>query len=157
MTDKPRVIVIGSGPSGATAALTLLERGVAVTLLESGRKFPSGLIVRAFGRNLFRRWASEDEGYAYVASGDPDTQWRSALLPGGLSNYWTGAVPRFAPEDFFEGARLHERYRWPISYADLAAYYTYAERLLDVVGERRAVRQVSTPEELVQERQLPGG
>jgi choline dehydrogenase-like flavoprotein len=157
MSDTPRVVVIGSGPSGATAALTLLERGIPVTMLESGQVFPSGLVVRAFGRNLFRKWAPDDEGYAFVASGDPDTEWQNALLPGGLSNYWTGAVPRFAPEDFYEGERLHERYRWPLSYADLAAYYTRAERLLGVVGERRAIAQVSPSEVLVHERHLPHG
>jgi len=54
------------------------------------------------------------------------------LAPGGLSSYWTGAVPRFAPEDFEEGARLHERYRWPLTYGDLVPYYERAERLLQV-------------------------
>lgn len=155
MIDNQRAIVIGSGPSGATAALMLLERGIPVTMLESGQAFPAGLIVRAFGRNLFRKWAPDDAGYDYVASGDPATEWQSALAPGGLSNYWTGAVPRFTPEDFSEGERLHERYRWPISYADLVPYYARAERLVGVVGERRAIPQLSTPEEFVHERQLP--
>jgi len=155
MNDNLRAIVIGSGPTGATAALMLLERGIPVTLLESGQAFEAGLVVRALGRNLFRKWATNHERYQYVATGDPDTEWLSALTPGGLSNYWTGAVPRFAPEDFFEGERLHERYRWPVSYAELAPYYTHAERLLGVVGERRAIPQLSTPEALVQERQLP--
>src|SRR6266700_2176961 len=146
MTDDCRAIVIGSGPSGAVAALTLLERGIPVTLLESGQAFPAGLIVRAFGRNLFRKWAPNSgqypltvpaaDRYAYVASGNPDTLWQNALMPGGLSNYWTGAVPRFAPEDFSEGARLHERYCWPVSYDDLAPFYSQAELLLGVVGER---------------------
>src|SRR6266581_3613112 len=155
MTDDCRAIVIGSGPSGAIAALTLLERGIPVTMLESGQAFPAGLVVRAFGRNLFRKWAPDSEGYAFVASGDPDTEWQSALSPGGLSNYWTGAVPRFAPEDFYEGERLHERYRWPVAYADVAPYYSQAERLLGVVGERRTIPQVSPSDVLVQERHLP--
>jgi choline dehydrogenase-like flavoprotein len=51
-----------------------------------------------------------------------------------LSNQWTGAVPRFSPVDFFEGERLHERYRWPLSYGDLAPYYAEAERVLDVTA-----------------------
>jgi choline dehydrogenase-like flavoprotein len=155
MTDDRRAVVIGSGPSGASAALMLLQRGIPVTMLESGRAFQPGLVVRAFGRNLFRKWTTNDDQYAYVASGDPDTAWCNTLTPGGLSNYWTGAVPRFAPDDFFEGSRLHERYRWPISYAELAPYYTLAERLLGVVGERRAVPQLSAPEALIHERRLP--
>src|ERR1051326_6533663 len=146
MAARRHVVVIGSGPSGATAALALLERNVGVTMLESGQTFRAGLVIRALGRNLFRKWAPPQEAYAFTVSGDPNTQWLSALTPGGLSNYWTGAVPRFAPEDFLEGERRHERYRWPLGYADLAPYYTYAEQLLDVVGERRSVPQVSSPE-----------
>ncbi|HEX8966526.1 MAG TPA: GMC family oxidoreductase [Chloroflexota bacterium] len=155
MTDQHRVLVVGSGPSGATAALKLLEQGIPVTLLEAGLQFAGGLVVRAFGRNLFRKWAGAEPRYSYVAAADPATQWHSALTPGGLSNYWTGAVPRFAPDDFFEGARLHERYRWPLAYADLAPYYTYAERLLGVVGEQRGVPQLPHAEALVQQRRLP--
>jgi choline dehydrogenase-like flavoprotein len=156
MINPRRAVVIGSGPAGATAAATLLSRGIPVTLLESGLAFEHGLVVRAFGRNLFRRWASaEPDDYEYAASGDPTTEWHAALSPGGLSNLWTGAVPRFAPEDFFEGERLHERFRWPLSYSELAPYYTYAERLLGVVGERREVPQLQAPEALLQERRLP--
>jgi choline dehydrogenase-like flavoprotein len=155
MTNPRRVVVIGSGPSGATAALTLLERGVPVTLLESGTSFPAGLVVRAFGRNLYRKWGSRGDRYEFVRSGDPVTEWRNDLTPGGLSNFWTGAVPRFAPEDFYEGERLHQRYRWPVTYADMAPYYTYAEKLLGVVGERRPVPQLPPAEALVQTRRLP--
>jgi choline dehydrogenase-like flavoprotein len=124
-------------------------------MLESGQTYPGGLIIRAFGRNLYRKWATVEDRYAYALSGDPETEWHNSLTPGGLSNQWTGAVPRFAPEDFREGERLHERYRWPLSYAELAPYYTYAERLLGVVGERRSIPQLPAPEAIVQERHLP--
>jgi choline dehydrogenase-like flavoprotein len=154
--DSRRVVVIGSGPAGATAAHALVERGIPVTLLESGASFPNGRLVRAFSRNLYRKWPRPAEQYAHVASDDPEASALTALVPGGLSNYWTGAVPRFAPEDFFEGERLHERYRWPVGYDDLAQYYAYAERLLGVVGERRQVLQVSRPEVLVHARELGG-
>jgi choline dehydrogenase-like flavoprotein len=134
LSDTDRVIVIGSGPSGAAAAMTLVRRGIPVMLLESGAARPGGLVVRASGRNVFRVGARPSPSNSFVASGDSGTQWHNALTPGGLSNYWTGAVPRFAPEDFVEGERLHHRYRWPLSYADLAPYYGQMERLLRVVG-----------------------
>lgn len=97
--DGRRVVVIGSGPAGATAATALIERGIPVTLLESGLRMPPGLLLRAMGRNVYRRRPGipEDGHERHTSSGDPATQWYNALVPGGLSNYWTGAVPRFAP------------------------------------------------------------
>jgi len=146
MTGERRVLVIGSGPAAAAAALTLLEHHVPVIMLESGLPIDHGLVVRALGRNLYRRWPTIQPGYDFTVSGDQSTRWLSALAPGGLSNLWTGAVPRFAPDDFREGQRLHERYRWPITYEDLAPYYTRMERLLGVVGERRGFPQLPAPE-----------
>lgn len=58
---------------------------------------------------------------------DPNTEWTSSLSLGGLTNYWTGAVPRFAPEDFTEGSGIDERFEWPIRYEDLAPFYDLVE------------------------------
>ena len=143
--DDRRVIVIGSGPSGAIAALTLIEQGIPVTMLESGQTLPGGLLVRAMGKNLYWRRPEVDGLGRHVASADPDARWHHALVPGGMSNHWAGAVPRFAPEDFTEGARLHERYRWPVSYADLAPYYTRVERLLGITANLRDVPNLPAP------------
>jgi choline dehydrogenase-like flavoprotein len=115
------------------AARELVRRRVPVTMLEAGTAEPGGLLVRAAGRNLYRRGAAiPSPPEEFVASGDPATTWVSNLSPGGLSNQWTGAVPRFAPEDFLEGERLHERYRWPLDYEDLAPYYSEVEKVLRV-------------------------
>jgi choline dehydrogenase-like flavoprotein len=106
-------------------------------MLESGAIEPGGLLVRAAGRNLFRRGVPISTSEEFVATGDPDTAWHFNLAPGGLSNQWTGAVPRFSPDDFVEGGRLDERYIWPISYADLQPYYSSVERLLDITASRQ--------------------
>ncbi|MBV9171204.1 MAG: FAD-dependent monooxygenase, partial [Chloroflexi bacterium] len=82
MDADRRVVVVGSGPAGATAALVLLERGIPVTMLESGVSAPTGRLLRAFGRNLYRQWAPPAEAYQYVPSGDPDTRALTALVPG---------------------------------------------------------------------------
>jgi choline dehydrogenase-like flavoprotein len=105
-------------------------------MLESGFRPPAGFMIRAAGRNLYRRYAETgvENGTKHVATGDPHTEWWSNHSPGGLSNQWTGAVPRFAPEDFTEGERLHEKYRWPVGYNDLAPYYDRVERLMDITA-----------------------
>ena len=63
---------------------------------------------------------------------------------GGLSNQWTGAVPRFCAEDFTAGEQVHEKYRWPVTYSDLAAYYEIAERTMEITADP-AMSQVCRP------------
>ena len=91
-------------------------------MLDAGLRAPRGLIVRAAGNTMCRRmgWAEYSTDRHDPASAD-DVDWYSSLSLGGLSNYWTAAVPRFAPDDFTDGARLDERYRWPVTYDDLVA------------------------------------
>jgi choline dehydrogenase-like flavoprotein len=142
MPDQRQVVVIGSGPAGAAAARELSQNGIAVTMLEAGSGFPNGLLVRSGGKNLYRRVPPLREEGRHSVSGDPRTQCYVKYAPGGLSNNWTGAVPRFSPEDFTEGERLHERFRWPISYSDLVPYYEKIEKALDITGDPRDVPQL---------------
>ena len=134
MDDEP-IVVIGSGPCGAMAAATLVDRGLEVLLLDAGQRAPRGLIVKAAGNTLIRRmgWAEYSTDRQDPAT-DPGIDWVSSLSLGGLSNYWTAAVPRFAAQDFTDGARLDERYRWPVGYDDLSPYYERAERALTVTA-----------------------
>ena len=104
MNDSRRVIIIGSGPTGAMTALQLSRQGIPVTMLESGPRFTGGLLLRMMGKTILRRQPGLKNGDGHVSSGDPRTSWYYYLSPGGMSNQWTGAVPRFAPEDFCEGA-----------------------------------------------------
>jgi choline dehydrogenase-like flavoprotein len=61
-----------------------------------------------------------------------------------MSSHWTGAVPRFALEDFSEGERLHERHRWPVTYEELRPYYERAERLPTVAAATKDVPNLPT-------------
>jgi choline dehydrogenase-like flavoprotein len=142
MPDESQVVVIGSGPAGASAARELSRNGIKVTMLESGSDFQHGLLLRLGGKNLLRRMPSLGEEAGHSVSGDPRTLNYAKLAPGGLSNNWTGAVLRFAPEDFTEGTRLHERFRWPIRYADLAPFYESVERYIGITAEPRNVPQL---------------
>jgi choline dehydrogenase-like flavoprotein len=142
MPDTRQVVVIGSGPAGAAAARQLLQDGIRVTMLESGTGFQDGLLVRLGGKNLFRRTPLLGEEAGHLVSGDPQTVCYVKHALGGLSNNWTGAVPRFAPEDFTEGGRLHERYVWPVTYADLAPWYERIERAMPITADERDVPQM---------------
>jgi choline dehydrogenase-like flavoprotein len=142
MPDERQVVVIGSGPAGATAARELSQNGIPVTMLEAGTGFQNGLLVRLAGKNLFRLTPRLHQEAGHTVSGDPRTLYWAKFALGGLSNNWTGAVPRFAPEDFTEGERLHERFRWPITYADLAPYYEKVEPSLQITADPRDVPQM---------------
>jgi choline dehydrogenase-like flavoprotein len=126
------VVVIGAGPCAAVAARELVTAGLDVTMLDAGRGAPRGVLVRVAGRTVLR-WTQG--GYLMTdrqrSSGSPAT-WISSLSLGGLSNFWTGVVPRFAPEDFTEGASIDERFAWPIGYDDLVEFYALVERDLTI-------------------------
>ena len=142
MGEDRRVVIIGSGPTGAIAAQELIKKGIPVTMLESGTDLQPGLLLRVSGRNYYRRVPAMENGKRHIATADPKTDWYVNLAPGGLSNQWTGAVPRFAPEDFTEGERLHERYRWPVTYSELAPYYESVERRMGITADTRDVPQL---------------
>jgi choline dehydrogenase-like flavoprotein len=141
MSDSPNVVVIGSGPTGAMASYALIKKGIPVTLLESGIEAPRGWLIRVNGRNIFRfkHYYGFESSEEHTFTGDPESRWIYNLSPGGLSNNWTGAVPRFMPEDFYVGERLDDRYRWPVTYADLAPYYEMVEGLISITGYSKDV------------------
>jgi choline dehydrogenase-like flavoprotein len=134
-SDDDRVVVIGSGPTGAVAAARLVERGARVTMLDAGTRAPRGLLVKVGGNTLFRTVSGTEFVTDRLSPSSADeVDWYSSLSLGGLSNYWTAAVPRYAPTDFDEGAKIDERFEWPLSYDDLEPEYDEIERLLEVTA-----------------------
>jgi choline dehydrogenase-like flavoprotein len=135
VSEDNRVVVIGSGPPGATAALLLARAGIDVLLLEAGSEADAlGLTLRVNGLTLgkLKRELHEREGV--VRTADPRALVYEALAPGGLSNHWSCAVPRFAPEDFADAERGGIEQTWPVSYAELAPSYEQVEPLLHIAG-----------------------
>ena len=111
-------------------------------MLDAGLRAPSGVVVRAAGNTLYRRMGWKYYSTDRLGPGTPpDVDWVSSLSLGGLSNFWTAAVPRFAPEDFTEGGRLDERYVWPIAYEELVPFYELAEGMLQVTAGERDTRR----------------
>jgi choline dehydrogenase-like flavoprotein len=139
MADDRRVVVVGSGPAGAMAAHELVRKGIPVTLLETGDDIQHGALLRIGGRNFYRRLPPMRQAAGFVVTGDPNTNLDYTYALGGLSNQWTGAVPRFCAEDFTAGERVHEKYRWPVTYDELAPYYEIAERTMRVTADPRNI------------------
>src|SRR5262245_2881182 len=135
MVDDRRVVVIGSGPAGAMAAHVLVRKGIAVTLLESGEDIQRGTLIRLAGRNLYRNLPAMSKVTGLIVTGDPETNLEYNYALGGLSNQWTGAVPRFCAEDFTAGEQLHEKFRWPVTYDELAPFYEIAERTMEITAD----------------------
>ncbi|MGE0769495.1 MAG: GMC oxidoreductase [Hyphomicrobiaceae bacterium] len=134
-----RVIIIGSGPAGAMAAHELVRAGISTVMLESGTELPKGILLRLNGRNLFRRMPELDRDLTVVDKGNQDAGFYTHYALGGMTNQWTGAVPRFCPRDFTEGERLHEKYVWPVTYDELEPYYGIAEREMRITANPKDV------------------
>jgi choline dehydrogenase-like flavoprotein len=145
-TADNRVVVIGSGPPGAAAALFLARAGLQVLLLEAGQKRGArGLTFRVQGVTLAKRKGTLRQREGVRRTGDPNAQLFEELAPGGLSNHWSCAVPRFSEEDFADAARGGADQTWPVGYTELAPWYDQVEPLLHIAGPRESTTQLPAP------------
>ena len=134
VTDHYDVLVIGSGPGGATTAARVAETGKRVLLLERGDVLPrerDNWDSRAvFGDTKY----TADETF-YDAR---DRPFRPELhyYVGGNSKVYGAALLRLLPADFGE-VRHPDGVApaWPLGYDDMEPYYVRAEHLFWVHGE----------------------
>src|SRR5450631_3751323 len=137
MNIAERVVVIGTGPAGAAAAVFLSRGGAEPLVLEAGSGSAAlGLTARVRGLTVAKFRAKLNRRDDLTMIGDPTATLFEELAPGGLSNHWACAVPRFSREDFADAERAGEEHRWPIGYEDLAPWYDRVEPLLHVAGSR---------------------
>ncbi len=136
MSESQRIVVIGSGPAGAAAAhFASRIPDVEVVVLEAGSvEQDLGFTLRMRGFTLAKRRPPLRSRSDLTLTGDPNTVIFEELAPGGLSNHWSCAVPRFSDDDFLDAARGGEEYAWPVGYADLAPWYDAVEPLLQIAG-----------------------
>ena len=129
------VLIIGSGPGGASAAQRLAVTGKRILLLERGDYLPRSR-ANWDAKTVFVDGAYQAPETWYTAQG-------KSIHPGlhyyvgGNSKVYGAALLRLRERDFEE--IRHEgglSPAWPLKYADFEPYYAQAERLFHVHGER---------------------
>jgi choline dehydrogenase-like flavoprotein len=129
------VIIIGSGAGGGTLAYALAPTGKRILLLERGDFVPrekdnwdSKAVVQMSKYNTKETWKDKEGKELH-----PHTNY----YVGGNTKFYGAALFRMRQEDFGE-VRHHGGISpaWPISYDDMEPYYTKAEHLYQVRGNR---------------------
>ena len=156
-------IVIGSGISGGWAAKELCEQGLKTLVLERGRMvehikdYPTAtknpwelshrgkmsdaflkenpLITKAAGfAEDTAHFFIEDKDHPYVQEKEFD--WIRGYQVGGKSLIWGRACPRWSSNEFISPARDGYGIEWPITYDDVAPWYSYVERFAGICGNK---------------------
>ena len=127
------VVVVGSGPGGGIATYALAKAGLRVALVEAGPRLRAGVDYDGHhwpydyrDRQAPNFWRDNSLREHFTAVGDRPGHGQIRAL-GGRSLCWAGHSLRFGPLDFRS---------WPISYDDVAPYYSRAEHLMGVYGYR---------------------
>ena len=139
-SDDSVVVIIGSGAGGGTLANELCQKGIKVVVLEAGGQQSNASFIND-------EWKSFSQ-LAWLDKRTTSGSWRVAKdfaeLPawicktvGGTTTHWAGASLRFQEHEFkartvygpLKDANLLD---WPITYKDLAPYYTKAEAKMGV-------------------------
>ena len=127
------VIVVGSGPGGGIATYALATGGLKVALVEAGPRLQAGVDYSGHqwpyeyrDRRAPNFWRDNFLRGHFTPIGDRPGHGQIRAL-GGRSICWAGHSLRFGPQDFES---------WPISYGQVAPYYSRAERLMGVYGYR---------------------
>lgn len=135
MNDHYDVIIIGTGAGGGTLAYALAPTGKRILMIERGSYVPrekenwSTKAVNQEGRyNTKEVWRDKDGEALH-----PHTNY----YVGGNTKFYGAALFRLREEDFRE--LKHEggvSPAWPVTYKEMEPYYTQAEELYQVHGER---------------------
>ena len=131
------VIIIGSGAAGGTMAAALAESGLAVLLLERGASMPLADQNLA-GVELFRKDRYHPRERWFGPDGDPFAP-QTIYALGGNTKIWGGVLERMREREF-AGLSLQEGQApaWGLDYASLEPWYSRAEALYRVHGQRGA-------------------
>jgi len=155
------VVIVGSGAGGGQTAYILTLAGLKVAMLEAGRNYDPVTETPMFNlpnQAPLRGETTEDKQLGFYDStvdggwqvpGEPYTNasdkkeeqfmwWRPRML-GGRTNHWGRISLRNGPYDFKPRSRDGLGFDWPISYEDMAPFYTKVEMLVGVYGDNRGM------------------
>lgn len=145
------VCVIGSGPAGGFAAKELTEAGATVVLLEAGdevqphqfagHRWPYQFPRRGNFEERQQQFYPDDIGRHIAFTGADRIGVDRIRVLGGRSTHWNAVTLRFSEDDFREGRHGLEP-DWPLSYEELAPFYSHVERTIGVCGTREGLAQM---------------
>ncbi len=168
-------IVIGSGISGGWAAKELCEHGLKTLVLERGRNvvhnkdYPTatmkpwefkhrGQMTEKFMEEnpLITQAAGFDESTAHFFIKDNDHpyvqekpfEWIRGYQVGGKSLIWGRACPRWSKYEFTNPAKYGYGIEWPISYDEVAPWYSHAEKFAGICGSNDGIESMPDGEYL---------
>lgn len=156
-------IVIGSGISGGWAAKELCEKGLKTLVLERGREVkhikdyptatknvwefphrgrlplatetPNPIVGRCYAFNeTTEHFFVKDQEHPYIQQKPFD--WIRGYQVGGKSLLWARQVQRWSKYDFDGPARDGFDMHWPISYEDMAPWYSHVEKFAGISGNK---------------------
>jgi choline dehydrogenase-like flavoprotein len=135
--DHYDVIIIGSGAGGGTLAYSLASTGKKILIIERGGYLPRELqnwSSRAVWGDLRYRnsgkWTDGTTGKDFTP--------KQHYYVGGNTKFYGAVLFRMRERDFGEVRHVDGiSPAWPIGYEDLEPYYTRAEQLYHVHGERK--------------------
>ncbi len=146
-------IVVGTGAGGGMAIKTLCEAGLNVLALNSGRrldpatdfrnhKMSYDLKYRGFGdpkrRDQYYHIENEysdglwEHGIAYTTAPGTQWEWPRCHAVGGKTNFWGRSAARFGDIDFRAASLDGFGADWPVTYQEIAPYYSRVERMIGV-------------------------
>jgi len=162
-------IVIGSGISGGWAAKELCDRGLNTLLLERGRPvihkedYPTALkeiwefenrgylprkdlkknpvVAKCYAYNdKTKHFFTKDEDHPYIQEKPFD--WIRGYQEGGKSLIWARGGQRWSKYDFEGPARDGYGIEWPITYDELAPWYTKVEHFVGWSGNKDGIEHL---------------
>ena len=125
------IYVIGSGPSGVSISMSLLNQGLKVTILDVGLTIEQNK--QKSTDNKLKRKLAYGSLFAYKEEGIKE--FSASYAKGGLSNVWGAAISPFNEEEISD---------WPINLKDLSSSYQKVASLMSIAGHTESQEDYCT-------------